>query len=214
MADGRARGQPVIGIEIYMEGGGNRRDGRVALRQGMDALLAPLKRAAGQKALRWKLSCCGSRNDALRAFRNAAATNRDVFVVLLVDAEGPVSQSPREHLASRDRWDVAFADEDALHLMVQVMETWIVADPDALAAYYGQGFRPNALPGAQNLEPVSKLEVERALHRATEHTRKGRYHKIRHARHLLHRIDSGRVRSRCGHCERLFNTIDAQIEAA
>ena len=214
MADGRTRGQPVIGIEIYMEGGGDRRDGKDALRQGMDALLAPLKQAAMQKALRWKLVCCGSRNDARRAFRNAAATNRDVFVVLLVDSEDPVSESPREHLASRDGWDVAFADEDALHLMVQVMETWIVADPDALAAYYGQGFRPDVLPGAQNLEPVSKLEIERALRRATEHTTKGRYHKIRHARHLLHRIDLGRVRSRCGHCERLFNAIDAQIEAA
>ena len=202
------------GIEIYMEGGGDRRDGKVALRQGMDALLAPLKLAAERKALHWKLVCCGSRNAALRAFRNATTTNRDACVALLVDAEGPVSENPGEHLATRDGWDVAFADEDAFHLMVQVMETWIVADADALAAYYGRGFRRNALPGAQNLEDVSKPEIERALRRATERTTKGRYHKIRHARHLLGRIDRDRVRIRCRHCERLFTTIATRIEAA
>lgn len=197
-----------------MEGGGDNRDRKTALRQGMDALLAPLKDAAERKDLRWKLVCCGSRNAALRAFRNAAASGRDAFVALLVDAEGPVSESPSRHLASRDGWDVAFADEASIHLMVQVMETWIVADVDSLAAYYGQQFRRNALPSARNLEDVPKAELERALRFATERTTKGRYHKIRHARHLLRRIDLDAVRQRCKHCDRLFTTVSAQIEAA
>lgn len=34
-----------------MEGGGDRRDGKVALRQGMYALLAPLEPAAQRKVL-------------------------------------------------------------------------------------------------------------------------------------------------------------------
>ena len=197
-----------------MEGGGDGKDGKAALRQGMNALLAPLKLAAERKALHWKLVCCGSRNAALRAFRRAEATNRDNFVALLVDAESPVSGSPSGHLAAHDRWDVTVADEDVLHLMVQVMEAWIVADADALATYYGQGFRRNALPGARNLEDVPKRDVKQALHRATEQTTKGRYHKIRHARDLLHRVDLSRVRRRCSHCERFFNTIAARIEAA
>ena len=156
--------------------------------------------------------CCGSRNEALKAFRNAVAAGRNVFVALLVDAESPVTKGPRQHLTSRDRWDVTFADEDGVHLMVQVMETWIIADTDALAAYYGRGFRRNALPGAQNLEDVPKLNVERALRRATAQTTQGRYHKIRHARDLLSRIDLSRVRRRCGHCERFVSKISAQIE--
>lgn len=59
-----------------------------------------------------------------------------------------------------------------------------------------------------------KAEVERALRLATERTTKGRYHKIRHARHLLRRIDLDAVRRRCKHCDRLFTTVSAQIEAA
>ena len=42
----------------------------------------------------------------------------------------------------------------------------------------------------------------------------GRYHKIRHAGDLLRRIDVNKVRERCRHCERLFNTVAEQIKAA
>lgn len=204
----------MIGVEIYMEGGGDSRDGKAALRQGMDALLEPLKTAARSNTLHWKLVPCGNRNAAFRAFRNAVNAGDDVFVMLLVDSEAPVSTGSRQHLASRDEWDLSFADEEAVHLMVEIMETWIIADADALATYYGQGFRRNALPTRQNLEDVSKSDVERALNHATEQTTKGRYRKIKHARDLLRRIDVNKVRERCRHCERLFNTATEQIEAA
>ena len=198
-----------------MEGGGDNKDGKVALRLGMDALLAPLKRDAERKALHWQLVCCGSRQATLRNFRLAVdADDSDAFVALLVDAEGPVTESPHLHLASRDRWDVSFVDEDAVHLMVQVMETWIVADADALSEFYGQRFKRNALPRTQDLESVSKGDIEKALNRATGKTKKGGYHKIRHARHLLSRIDAARVKQRCRHFERLLDKLSAQIEAA
>lgn len=204
----------MSGVAIYMEGGGNSKDGKVALRQGMDALLNPLKAAARSKALHWRLVACGSRNAAFQAFCNAVSASDDAFVMLLVDSEAPVSTGPRRHLASRDGWDLSFADEEAVHLMVEVMETWIIADADALVTYYGQRFRRNALPSRQNLEDVSKSDVERALNHATEQTTKGRYQKIKHASDLLRRIDVNRVRQRCRHCERLFNTVTEQIEAA
>ena len=95
--------------------------------------------------------------------------------------------------------------------MVQTMETWIVADKVALRGYYGQGFQENALPQHRNLEEVDKREVAERLTRATAGTRKGAYHKIRHARHLLQRIDPTTVRQRCGHCERLFTTLSGLI---
>ena len=202
------------GIAIYMEGGGDNREGKATLRRGMDALLNPLKAAARSKALHWKLVCCGSRRAAFRAFHSATAVDEDAFVVLLVDAEAPVLDKPRRHLASRDRSKFTFAREDAVHLMVQVMETWIIADADALGMYYGQGFKPNVLPRRENLEDVSKRDVEQALNHATEQTTKGRYQKIKHASDLLRRIDVNRVKQRCRHCERLFNAITEQIEAA
>ena len=99
---------------------------------------------------------------------------------------------------------------DRIHLMVQVMETWIVADPEALAA--GQHFHANVLPTHQNLEEICKTQIINALERATERTRKGRYDKVSHA-DLLARIDPEKVRQRCTHCARLFDTLRATIEA-
>ena len=204
----------MSGVAIYMEGGGDSKSAKAAIRQGMDALLRPLKEAARAKPLHWKLVPCGGRNEAFRRFRDAVSNGDDAIVVLLVDAEGPVDRAPHLHLQSRDGWDMGLADEDTIHLMVQVMETWIVADPDALSTYYGQNFNGNVLPRAANLEQVSKEDVARTLNRATEHTTKGCYHKITHASDLLKRLNAGRVKARCPHCQRLFDLLRPMVDAA
>ena len=77
----------MSGVAIYMEGGRTGRDGKAALRLGMDGLLGSLKQAARAKAIRWKLICCGPRDGAFRGFRNAMRTGSDGVLVLLVDAE-------------------------------------------------------------------------------------------------------------------------------
>ena len=177
----------------------------------MDAFLTELKNAVRRRSWNWKLVCCGGREEAFRAFKNAHENGNDAIVVLLVDAEGPVNGSPSDHLQTRDGWNLNEADDDVVHLMAQVMEAWIVADSEALSRYYGNGFRRNALPTAFDLETVAKVDIDRALRRATQETQKGRYHKIRHASDLLARIDSSRARQRCPHCERLFTLIDEAI---
>ena len=202
------------GVAIYMEGGGDGKSAKAAIRQGMDALLRPLKDAARAKALHWKPVPWGARNEAFRGFRNAVGKRDYAIVVLLVDAEGPVNGAPRSHLQSRDGWDMGFAGEDTIHLMVQVMETWIAADPDALSTYYGQNFNGNVLPRAANLEQVSKADVTQTLDQATKHTTKGCYHKIKHASDLLKRINVERVKKRCPHCARLFDKLGPMIDAA
>ena len=201
----------MTGITIYMEGGGDRRGGRAALRVGMDAFLGELKRAARNQRWRWKLACVGSRNEAFEAFRRAKERDDAGVVILLVDAEEPVRQAPRLHLRDRDGWEMGFAEEDSVHLMVQTMEAWLVADSDALEVYYGQGFRASALPRTQNLESVSKRQIESALETATRATTKGRYHKIRHASQLLERISPVRVRERCAACGRLLDFLTATL---
>ena len=198
-------------VVIYMEGGGDHKDGKAALRQGMDALLQPLKELARSHALRWKLVPCGGRDRAFRAFGKAAGDN-DTLVVLLVDSEGPVSAGPITHLAQRDGWNLRWADEDAIHLMVQVMETWIVADMDALEKYYGRGFRLNQLPRRQDLEEVSKESVAATLERATAATTKGTYHKIWHASDLLARLDPERVKERCRHFRTMWEWLECRLE--
>jgi hypothetical protein len=91
--------------------------------------------------------------------------------------------------------------------MIQVMETWLVADPANLREFYGQGFKENSLPKTLDLEHVPKTEIFARLDEATANTRKGRYHKIRHASDLLTRLDAGTVAHRCPACHRLLHTI-------
>ena len=200
-------------IAIYMEGGGKGRDTKVALRQGMDMFLNPLKEAARNKSWHWKLFPRGSRNEAFRSFEHAFKNNEARIIILLVDAEGPVKTSVRAHLKSRDKWNLDFTTNDNVHLMIQTMETWIVADVAALTDYYGQNFQQSALPLTSELEAISKSEITRSLKRATKPTQKKEYHKIRHASEILKRIDSSKVRQRCQSCERLFNTVLQAIEA-
>lgn len=191
-----------------MEGGGDHANSRAMLRQGMDAFLNEIKEAFRQRQWRWKLVCCGGRAEAYRRFMRARTNGEAEIVVLLVDSEGsPGSSTPPDHLRERDGWAFEGVDDNTIHLMVQTMEAWIVADPEALNSYYGHGFQASSLPRRENLEEVSKQDVANALDRATQNTQKGRYHKIRHARQLLEQIDPEKVRQRCAHCKRLFDTL-------
>ena len=136
------------------------------------------------------------------------------IVILLVDAERPVRSEPGAHLRTRDGWDLTAVDDGSVHLMVQTMEAWIVADAEALRGYHGRGFNARALPTAADLEAVGKRDVERGLRGATERTQKGRYKKIAHASDLLTRIDAAKVKARCRHCRRLFDELGGMIDAS
>ena len=95
--------------------------------------------------------------------------------------------------------------------MVQTVEAWLVADPEALAGYYGQRFRRNALPKRDDVEAIPKDQLYGSLERATAETQKGSYHKIRHCADLLGLLNRDRVRQRARHCDLLFRTLEARI---
>ncbi len=114
------------------------------------------------------------------------------------------------HLKDRDGWESDLPDEHC-HLMVQMVEAWLVADPDALAGYYGQRFHRNALPKRTDVEAIPKDQLLRSLDRATAGTTKGRYEKIYHCADLLARFDPDRVRQRARHCDLLFKTLESRI---
>jgi len=199
-----------------MEGGGDSADDKASLRRGMSEFLSPLREAARQKRLHWKVVPCGGRNATHDAFLNATKTWPDTVNVLVIDSEAPVANlnSPRAHLKQRDGWDLTAIHEESIHLMIQIMETWIIADADAVARYYEQRFQKSALPRVQNLEGVEKVSIYSALKQATAKTQKGEYQKIRHAAALLTGIDPAIVRQRCPSCDRLFVTLAHAIDAA
>lgn len=201
-------------IELYVEGGGRTAASRGVLRVGMDQFFDRLRRAVQAKGAELRVICCGGRGEARSEFV-AARAETDCCTLLLVDSELPVEGDPRDHLVTHDRWtDLASVPLDAIQLMVQVMETWIVADPHALREYYGECFRHEELSADEAIEDVPKAEILDGLKQATLPTSLGKYHKLHHASALLSRIDPEKVKARCPHCKRLFDTLTAMIEAA
>lgn len=198
-------------IRVYVEGGGDQRSGKSAIQEGFSKFLLPLKDIARQRHIRWAVIACGPRNAAQDAFQIALQQHANAFNVLLVDAEGPVTQSPRAHLQQRDGWQMQSISDEQCHLMVQVMESWLLADRDALREFYGAGFNTNPLPGQADVEQIDKGVVLSAMEDATQRTRKGSYHKIRHGPKLLERLEVSKVRSAARHCDRLFTTLAEQM---
>jgi hypothetical protein len=92
-------------------------------------------------------------------------------------------------------------------IWVEVMESWLLADPAALAGFYGREFAAGHIPNRVNVEEVPKQEVYSALDRATRKTPKGKYDKADHAPAILRTLNAGRVRARAPHCDRLFRTL-------
>jgi hypothetical protein len=156
------------------------------------------------------LIVCGGRNAAFKAFQGALEQHAGAFNVLLVDSEGAVSAPPWVHLRSQGGWQAPGVPDDHCHLMVQMTEAWLVADPEALGSFFGRGFHRKALP-RRNVEDVSGKELLQALERATRESAKGKYHKIRHGPELLRRISAEKVRSRAKHCDRLFQELEARL---
>lgn len=193
-------------IWIYVEGGGGR-DSKAALRAGFAQFFEKARVTVGPAKTILRVVMCGSRHEAYDAFRRGTREHAEAAVLLLVDAEGPVAGTEREHLAAQDRWDLAFAGDDSLHLMTQLMESWIIADPDALARFYGQGFAAKSIPRRKNVEDIPKADVEKALKDATRNTHPGPYHKTRHAPKILETLDPATVRARAPRCERLVQHL-------
>jgi hypothetical protein len=98
--------------------------------------------------------------------------------------------------------------------MVELMESWFLACPEDLAKYYGKGFQSKAIGATQNVESIAKADVQARLRAATRGTVKGAYNKVKHAPHLLDKLDSERVKERAPHCRKLFDAALAKLAAS
>jgi hypothetical protein len=191
---------------IYVEGGSIGK-GMVLFRSGFhDFLVRGLGRSEG-----FKIVPCGSRGDTFHKYSENLRDNPGDNHVLLVDSEGPVTQEPWKHISDKDHWPVSEKNNDHYHLMVQVMESWFLADTQALADYYGSKFHAASLPKNPRVESINKQDVEKGLKSATRNTPKGEYDKSRHGSEILKRIDTSKVVKAAPHCKRLFDTLAAQL---
>ncbi len=196
-----------MSVRIYVEGGGNTGALKSECRRGFSQFFAKFIPPGKQP----RVIACGSRNEALDDFRTALSQYPDEHIVLLVDAEAPVDPEKTiwGHLKDRDGWEPPTgATEENTHLMVQCMESWFLADPNALAGYFGQGFQDSALPKNPNIEDIPKKAVLQALESATRKTKtKGTYSKGGHSFAILALIDTAKVRRASPHAERLATVL-------
>lgn len=189
-------------VKIYVEGGGDSDYTRTKCREGFARYC---EKVVAQNR-RPRIIACGGRQQTFDRFKTELGTGKTgELCVLLVDSEGPVKSdaTPAGHLQQRDRWDFAELPKHQVFLMVQAMEAWLLADRSTLARYYGNGFRPSALPSDEShVEDIPQKDLEPCLVNATKDTRtKGRYHKTRQAFDLLAEIDPKKVEAGSRHGE-------------
>ena len=199
-----------MSTRLYVEGGGDQKPSRTKCRQAFRAFLLN----AGLEGRLPRIFASGGRQQAYDDFRHALGTSRDdVLVVLLVDSEGPVANDagPWRHLKDRDSWDKPDgADDDHVHLMVQCMEAWFLADRAALARYFGDGFNESSLPHRAEVEDVSKQDLQHGLHTATRNSRrKGAYQKGRDSFSILAELNPNKVASASPHAKRFLEFLRA-----
>jgi Domain of unknown function (DUF4276) len=175
----------MVGMRLYVEGGGDSKLLRTACREGFSTF----PNRAGLAGHMPRIVACGGRRQAYEDFCTALKQGSHA-AMLLVDSENPVTgQSPWEHLLKRpgDLWhSPPNATDDDCHLMVQCMESWFLTDHTSRGAFFGQGFNPADLPHpSRNVETITKTSVHRALADSPMAARRRR------------RMEKGSIRSNC-----------------
>lgn len=202
-------------IVVYVEGGGDSRKIRDDCRRGFGQLFERVV----SEGDRPKVIACGARDSAFRDFKAAVHQKKEGFLILLVDSEGPVGANSNSwaHLKAQDGWKRpdGVLNEQA-HLMVQCMESRLLADRKLLSQHYGKHFHAKSLPGQSNVEQITKSEVLQSLIKATSHTptkdkghktKKNEYHKTKHGFALIARIDHDKLRKASQHANRFFKVL-------
>ena len=92
--------------------------------------------------------------------------------------------------------------------MLQVMETWFLADRAALQEYFGTKFKANKIKNWPRLENVKKCQVFKVLSTATALCKK-KYSKGKISFELLAHVDPVRVEAACPHAKALLEKLRA-----
>jgi hypothetical protein len=199
-------------VLVFIEGGGDTRLQQTTLRRGFATLIRGCLGDSPQP----QVIVCGGRSQAFRSFSIAVRNEADALSLLLVDSEEAVAEgaSPWEHVLRRvgDGWvRPDGVGDDQLFFMAQAMEAWLVADAEALAKFYGKGFRAQDVPVRRNVEEIAKQDLNDALARATRETRAKRYCKS-DGFALIGKISAARVRERSPvHATRFFDRLGGAV---
>ena len=206
-------------IQIYIEGGakGQDRAASVELRKGFAEFFGELIERAREKNLRFRSIICGSTEITCKIFTQAKKNTPNDFLILLVDSDTAVDEKEKSKIFLQNnpklkKCDLKAVEENQCHLMVQMMESWFLADVEALKNYFGKDFKENKLRKNKKVEEIAKSDVLDSLKEATKETQKGVYHKIQDGAKLLELINPQKVRAAAPRCDELFKAISNEIE--
>lgn len=196
-------------LRLYIEGGDSS-EARGLLRAGFSSFLQEIAAACADARIAWNPVCAKCDGETFKAFRNSVSTRPGVWSGVLLDSDccpEAGAADVLEFLRKGKRWDVSGIKSSQCHLMVVKMETWFLADPEAMEQHFGKGFDPGALPRPSNLELLPSRAIDEAISKAVRGTKREKYRKIQDAAKLLQLIRPERVRQRSVSCERLFKTL-------
>ncbi len=96
--------------------------------------------------------------------------------------------------------------------MVQCMETWCVADRNALRGFFGQCLQESALPPLNGLEARSTNDVQQKLKNATRPCGHDRmYKKGKRSFELIAELDPSELNERLPHFKTLCEALDKKL---
>ena len=210
MAEGRDRREPVVAeVTVHFEGHPN-------LRPGFHKLFEHHVERTRRQRVRFKLIAGGSRAEAVKDFLRSCTSQPSNLNLLLVDSEEAVPDTASAIQSLRDEsfWDGSAACvDDQINFMVQAMEAWFIADPQALVKHFGHDFNSNVLPSPQNAEKTLPKDMTAAIRRGLGRggSRRRDYDKVTDGLKLLQLIEETRVSQHCPHFRRLMNFLCREI---
>ena len=179
----------MVRTAIFVEGGGESKELRTRCREGFSKLI----RNMGFAGRMPRIVACGGRDKAYSMFSiSQASAGFEEYPVLLVDSEDPVAAGPWDHLHARDGWDwPAGAEDEQAQMMATCMETWIMADHEALHNVFGPCLREGNLIPVNGLEERPRQELLETLRSATRDCGKDKgYEKGKRSFQILAELDT------------------------
>jgi hypothetical protein len=200
----KAKGKKLK-VRIYVEGGAS--EIADVFREGWVRFF---ERAGFKDRMPSTISGAGRAQTFDRFKRAVEIGKNDELPLLLLDSEDIVAsgKSNWQHLKERkvDNFDKPKgAGDDDAYLMICTMETWFLADREALKTFF-PGLNENRLPAWKDLEKVPKDDVYTALDGATKACEQS-YSKGRLSFELLGKIDPIKVEDRCPAAKRLLDRL-------
>lgn len=202
----------MVGIKLYVEGGGDGHDLRTRCREGFRSFLEK----AGFGGRMPRIVACGGRKNTYDRFKTACQSGDTAF--LLIDSEDSIAtKSPWSFLANRPGDGFTMppnATDDHCHLMVVCMEAWFLADRNALSRFFGHGFNDSALPQSASIESIRKSDIFVGLRNATQDcVTKSTYSKGEHSFRILLELDPDEVRKASPWAQRFLKTLDDWVDS-